>query len=589
MRKSKIMFTNSLLVVLLIAAGLLAMTTVAQGPPHNYADALSKSILFFDGQRSGKLPSFRRMTWRKDSALHDGGDVQRDLMGGYYDGGDNVKFNFPMAFTTTMLSWSVLEFGNLMGPELQHALEALRWGTDYLLKSTNEPGSVVGVVGDPNADHACWERPEDMDTPRTSYVVTKEKPGSELSAEIAAALAASSIVFQQSDKAYSTLLLTRATQDELIWGASWLYKATKAAGYWKYVKDNIHYLESNTVWVMTDPAESNPFVPKADQLICSILPESPAPKSVTFSPGGLLFKAGYCNLQHTTSLSFLLLVYSQYLKGANRTIYCGDNVVLGPANLVDFTRKQYASGGVRKHGSIYTFTFPASEAEAKRRSVRKRLESWWKPPIISTALPASPPAPPTPPPSLNLSSEPVIPYTRRTRSDSTHSASAVAPPETATVPPSSVTTATIPSSATTTPPSASVIPNTDPFPPCAPGSASHTAVDFVPAPWGEVDKEMKVVVVVVVVVVAEILEKGAAEFGSGETEKGKEKRSVVMVVVVVVRPIDLAHAFLQSAKLMKRERVGANQSEVTSFGFHALLSLLYSCPSGAANRLPIFT
>ena len=71
---------------------------------------------------------------------------------------------------------------------------------------------MVGVVGDPNADHACWERPEDMDTPRTSYVVTKEKPGSELSAEIAAALAASSIVFQQSDKAYSTLLLTRATK-----------------------------------------------------------------------------------------------------------------------------------------------------------------------------------------------------------------------------------------------------------------------------------------------------------------------------------------------------------------------------------------
>ncbi|KAL6131868.1 hypothetical protein ACLB2K_070241 [Fragaria x ananassa] len=331
MRKSKIMFTNSLLVVLLIAAGLLAMTTVAQGPPHNYADALSKSILFFDGQMSGKLPSFQRMTWRKDSALHDGGDVQRDLMGGYYDGGDNVKFNFPMA----------------------------------------SQQQLVGVAGDPNADHACWERPEDMDTPRTSYVVTKEKPGSELSAEIAAALAASSIVFQQSDKAYSTLLLTRATQvfafadqyrgsyntsigagacpfycdfsgymDELIWGASWLYKATKAAGYWKYVKDNIHYLESNTVWVMTDPAESNPFVPKADQLICSILPESPAPKSVTFSPGGLLFKAGYCNLQHTTSLSFLLLVYSQYLKGANRTIYCGNNVVLGPANLVDFTRKQ---------------------------------------------------------------------------------------------------------------------------------------------------------------------------------------------------------------------------------------------------------
>lgn len=39
---------------------------------HDYADALSKSILFFEGQRSGKLPSNQRMNWRKDSALEDG-------------------------------------------------------------------------------------------------------------------------------------------------------------------------------------------------------------------------------------------------------------------------------------------------------------------------------------------------------------------------------------------------------------------------------------------------------------------------------------------------------------------------------------
>lgn len=117
-----------------------------------------------------------------------------------------------MAFTTTMLSWSVIEFGQLMGPELQHALEAIRWGTDYLLKATRVPDSVVGAVGDPNADHNCWQRPEDMDTPRTSYVVNKQKPGSEVSAEIAAALAASSMVFRHSDRAYAALLLRRAMQ-----------------------------------------------------------------------------------------------------------------------------------------------------------------------------------------------------------------------------------------------------------------------------------------------------------------------------------------------------------------------------------------
>ena len=39
---------------------------------HDYGDALTKSILFFEGQRSGKLPPTQRLTWRKDSALLDG-------------------------------------------------------------------------------------------------------------------------------------------------------------------------------------------------------------------------------------------------------------------------------------------------------------------------------------------------------------------------------------------------------------------------------------------------------------------------------------------------------------------------------------
>ena len=38
-------------------------------------------------------------------------------------------------------------------------------------------------------------------------------------------------------------------QDELIWGASWLYKATKAPNYWNYVKNHINYLESNNIVV----------------------------------------------------------------------------------------------------------------------------------------------------------------------------------------------------------------------------------------------------------------------------------------------------------------------------------------------------
>lgn len=42
-----------------------------EGHP-NYGDALAKSVLFFQGQRSGRLPSDQKITWRADSGLSDG-------------------------------------------------------------------------------------------------------------------------------------------------------------------------------------------------------------------------------------------------------------------------------------------------------------------------------------------------------------------------------------------------------------------------------------------------------------------------------------------------------------------------------------
>lgn len=39
---------------------------------YDYADALSKAILFFEGQRSGNLPANQRVDWRGHSGLSDG-------------------------------------------------------------------------------------------------------------------------------------------------------------------------------------------------------------------------------------------------------------------------------------------------------------------------------------------------------------------------------------------------------------------------------------------------------------------------------------------------------------------------------------
>jgi len=47
---------------------------------------LTKSLLFYEAERSGKLPANNRIPWRGDSALDDQGDNGEDLSGGYYDG-----------------------------------------------------------------------------------------------------------------------------------------------------------------------------------------------------------------------------------------------------------------------------------------------------------------------------------------------------------------------------------------------------------------------------------------------------------------------------------------------------------------------
>lgn len=71
-----------------------------------------------------------------------------DLVGGYYDAGDNVKFGLPMAFTITLLSWSVIEYGKQISDagEYHHALEAIKWGTDYFIKSHTQPNVLWGQV-----------------------------------------------------------------------------------------------------------------------------------------------------------------------------------------------------------------------------------------------------------------------------------------------------------------------------------------------------------------------------------------------------------------------------------------------------------
>ncbi|KAI6698965.1 hypothetical protein NL676_019084 [Syzygium grande] len=166
-------------------------------PPDNYTVALHKALLFFNAQKSGRLPKNNGIPWRGNSGLQDGNsttDVKGGLVGGYYDAGDNTKFHFPMAFAMTMLSWSVIEYNHKYQAigEYNHARDLIKWGTDYLLLTFNSSATKIDKIysqvgGSRNGsstpdDHYCWTRPEDMVYPRPVQVATS---GPDLAGEMA--------------------------------------------------------------------------------------------------------------------------------------------------------------------------------------------------------------------------------------------------------------------------------------------------------------------------------------------------------------------------------------------------------------------
>nr|CAD1834039.1 unnamed protein product [Ananas comosus var. bracteatus] len=326
---------------------------------YDYGNALKKAILFFEGQRSGKLPSKQRVEWRGDSALTDGQQDKVKLVGGYYDAGDNVKFVWPMSFTITLLSWAGIEFREQVSyaGQLGHLRTAVRWGAKFLLRAHTSPTVLYTQVGDGSTDHQCWERPEDMDTPRTLYKITAGSPGTEAAADAAAALASASMVFRSDNSTYWSKLLNRSKllfefandyrgsyqascpfycsfsgyQDELLWAAAWLFKATNDAKYQKFVLENIEWSRSVSefswdnkyigaqVLLAKEHLAGNKNLRKyktdADAFVCSLMPNSGSVQIQT-TPGGLLFTRDTANLQYVTTAALVLFVYSKTLKSA---------------------------------------------------------------------------------------------------------------------------------------------------------------------------------------------------------------------------------------------------------------------------------
>ncbi|KAB2023249.1 hypothetical protein ES319_D06G004900v1 [Gossypium barbadense] len=360
-----------------------------------YSDALKIAMQFFDVQKSGKLVD-DKIPWRGNSGLKDGSEAKLDLSMGMYDAGDNIKFGFPMAFTATVLSWAILEYGEHMEHinQREPAENSLSWITDFLLNAHPSQNVLYIQVGDPKEDHKCWEKPEKMTTKRPLKLVNSSKPGSDVAAETAAALASASLVFKKTDSTYSSTLLKHAKQlftfadkykgsytkshpevatyynstgygDELLWAASWLYHATGDTTYLRYVTEenaDKYAKVDGPTWFSWDNklagaqvllsrlsffgdkgAKGNSgiddYKKSADELMCALLPDSPS-ATASRTKSGLIWITKWDSLQHPVGSAFLAVLYSDYMRASdNEILSCGDDS-FEPSDLRKFAQSQ---------------------------------------------------------------------------------------------------------------------------------------------------------------------------------------------------------------------------------------------------------
>jgi hypothetical protein len=265
----------------------------ARAATYNYAEALQKSIYFYDAEKSGSGITGGHLEWRGDSdpgdarvplvpkgsgnvgtnlsqtfidanrgILDPAGTGTLDLSGGFHDAGDHVKFGLPQTYSASTLGWGLYEFRDSFASSGQeaHLLAELKWFSDYFLRSTfrDPQGNVVAFayqVGEGSVDHTVWAPPELQKLDRPAYLASAETPASDQAAGAAAALALMSLNERSLDPAYADRCLDAAQalyrfavqhrglgysggfygssddSDELSWAAVWLYTATDQTAY----------------------------------------------------------------------------------------------------------------------------------------------------------------------------------------------------------------------------------------------------------------------------------------------------------------------------------------------------------------------
>ena len=329
---------------------------------YNYGEAVQKALFFYEAQRAGDLPEDYDVNWRGDAGMTDGADVGVDLTGGYWDAGDHVKFGLPMAGSMTILAWGAGQYRDAYAKvgQLDRILEAVRWGTDYIMKAHTAPNEFWGQVGRGDLDHSFWGAPEVMSMARPSFKIDAQNPGSDLAGEAASSLAAAYMLFKDTDPQYAAQLLTHAEQlysfattyrgkysdsitdaasyynsysgyiDELVWAGAWLYKATGKTQYLAEAETEYARSFAGQTWTWTHSWDDKRY--GAGILLAQLTGKSQYKTDVerwldywtvginggatriAYTQGGLAFLNGWGSLRYSSTTAFLALMYSDTVR-----------------------------------------------------------------------------------------------------------------------------------------------------------------------------------------------------------------------------------------------------------------------------------
>lgn len=231
---------------------------------YNYAEALQKSMFFYEVQQAGILPEWNSVPWRADSMVKEDGTPSDVVDGGWFDAGDHYKFTLTNAYSASVLAWGYIQNKDAVDKAGLGEIyrNNVQWGLDYVLACDKGGGKMIGTIGDSD-DHVVWcsaevymrkhklktgdeVRPYDTITDSTTVALS------------AAALAQGYIIFKDSqpDKAaeylkhakslFASADATRSNKDQgtqknfypttswvddCMYAANWLYMATGDKSY----------------------------------------------------------------------------------------------------------------------------------------------------------------------------------------------------------------------------------------------------------------------------------------------------------------------------------------------------------------------